>query len=92
MFEYFSKNYIHNSTDKCPMKKERILSLGLMKHNLKKIFNKLNPDEEVDNLNFDCLDYPCTFGTAIHDMADQYPQYVWFEQTLFEIEDREKKV
>ena len=81
---------MHNSTHMCHM--TPIISLGLMKHNLKKIFDKLNPDDEVDNLNFDCLDYPCTFNTAIHDMADQYPQYVWFEQTLFEIEDRAKKV
>ena len=71
---------------------KKFLSLGLMKYNLTRIFNRLNPDKDVDNLNFDCLDYPCTFETAIHDMADQYPQYDWFEQTLFEIEDRAKKV
>ena len=70
----------------------RFMPLGLMKHNLKKIFNKLNPDDEVDDLNFDCLDYPCYFSTAIHDMADQYPQYVWFEESLEEIEQKEKDI
>jgi len=69
----------------------RKMNLGFMKHNIKKVFKSLNPNEEVDDLNFECLDYPCPFETALHDMADQYPQYVWFEPNLFEIEDREKK-
>ena len=52
----------------------------------------MNPDEEVDNINFDPLDYPCGFQTALHDMADQYPQYVWFEEeSLEEIEAMENE-
>jgi hypothetical protein len=74
------------------MKRRRFMPLGLMKYTLKKVFNRLNPDEEVDNINFECLDYPCSFESAVHDMADQYPQYVWFEQTSFEIESRAKEV
>jgi hypothetical protein len=74
------------------MKRKRFMPLGLMKYTLKKVFNRLNPDEEVDNINFECLDYPCSFESAVHDMADQYPQYVWFEQTSFEIESRAKEV
>jgi len=73
------------------MKKERYLSLGLMIYNLKRIFIRLNPDKEVDNINFDPLDYPCGFQTALHDMADQYPKYVWFEESLEEIEDMENE-
>ena len=70
----------------------RYLSLGLMIYNLKRVFNRLNPDEEVDNINFDPLDYPCGFQTALHDMADQYPQYEWFEEeSLEEIEDMENE-
>jgi hypothetical protein len=90
VFKDFSKNLLHDSAHKCPMK--RVMPLGLMKYTLKKVFNRLNPGEEVDNINFECLDYPCSFSTAIHDMADQYPQYVWFEQTPFEIENRAKEV
>ena len=70
----------------------RYMPLGFMIYNLKRVFNRLNPDEEVDNLNFECLDYPCSFESAVHDMADQYPQYVWFEETHFEIESRAKEV
>ena len=70
----------------------RYMPLGFMIYNLKRVFNKLNPDQEVDNINFECLDYPCSFESAVHDMADQYPQYVWFEQTHFEIESRAKEV
>ena len=74
------------------MTKKRILSLGLMKYNLTRIFIRLNPNEDVDNINFDPLDYPCGFQTALHDMADQYPQYVWFEESLEEIEAKEKEI
>ena len=52
----------------------------------------MNPDEEVDNINFDPLDYHCGFQTALHDMADQYPQYVWFEESLEEIEQKENEI
>lgn len=73
------------------MTKDRVMPLGLMIYTLKKVFNRLNPNDEVDNIVFDCIDYPCSFESALHDMEYQYPQYVWFETTLFEIEEREKE-
>ena len=68
------------------------MPLGLKKHTILKKLKKLNPDADFEDLDWDGMDDDQPFQGSYHDMADQYPQYVWFEQTLFEIEDREKKV
>ena len=74
------------------MKKDGILSLGLTKYNIKRIFIRLNPDAEPEYLDWDCLDYPCCFSEGYHDMANNHPQYVWFEESLEEIEQKEKDI
>ena len=74
------------------MPERRYLPFKLMVRNLIRRFNRLNPNEEVDNLVFDCIDYPCSFESALHDMKYQYPQFVWFDEpNLFEIEGRIKE-
>jgi hypothetical protein len=75
------------------MKKERVMPLGLMIHTLKKVFNRLNPDGDEDEIDWEkTIDYPISFTSALHDMANEYPHYVWFEQNRFEVEDRAKEI
>jgi len=83
---------MHNSTHKCSMRRNRVMPLGLQKYTLLKKFNKLNPDADPEYLDWDCMDYDQTFNENYRDMANGNPEYVWFEQTLFEIEDRAKEV
>ena len=78
---------MHNSTDKWSMKKERVMPLGLQKYTLKKMFKKLNPDADPEFLDWDCMSYDQNFNENYRDMENGNPEYVWFEQTLFEIED-----
>ncbi len=71
----------------------RIMPLGLMIHTLKKVFNRLNPDGDEDEIDWNkTIDYPISFTSALHDMATEYPQYVWFEESLEEIEQKEKDI
>ena len=74
------------------MKKERVMPLGLQKYTLLKIFKKLNPDAEPDNLNWDNTDHSGCFSENYHDMANAHPQYVWFEESIEEIEQKEKDI
>ena len=67
------------------------MPLGLQKYTLKKMFKKLNPNADPEFLDWDCMSYDQNFNENYRDMANGNPEYVWFEQTLFEIEDREKR-
>jgi hypothetical protein len=88
VFEVFSKIYLHDLAQKFPM--TRRMPLGLQKYTILKIFNKLNPDAEPDNLDWDNLDTVCCFSENYHNMANAHPDYVWFEETLEEIEQKIK--
>jgi len=74
------------------MKKERVMPLGLKKHTILKKLKKLNPDADFEDLDWDCMDYDQSFIDSYRDMADGNPEYVWFEESLFEIEQKEKEV
>ena len=74
------------------MKKERVMPLGLVKYTILKKFKKLNPDAEPDDLDWDCLDYPTSFNECYREMARAHPEYVWFEESLEEIERKEKDI
>lgn len=71
----------------------RKMNLGFMIYNLKRRFNKLNPDGDEDEIDWEnTIDYPISFESALHDMETEYPQYVWFEESLEEIEQKEKDI
>ncbi len=70
------------------MPKKRVMSLGLMIYNLKRTFHRLNPDEDVEAIDWKSIDYPCSHESALRDMEYEYPEYKWFEEeTLEEIQD-----
>jgi len=73
------------------MKKERVMHLGLVKYIILKKFKKLNPDVDPEYLDWDNLDSSCCFGENYHDMANAHPEYVWFEESLEEIEAMENE-
>ena len=74
------------------MKKERVMSLGLKKHTILKKLKKLNPDTDLDDIDWDCMDYDQSFHDSYRDMADGNPEYVWWEESIEEIEQKEKDI
>ncbi len=57
----------------------RRLPIKLQKQIITKKFLKLNPREEPDDLNWDCMDNLCELDENIENMAKANPQFVWEE-------------
>lgn len=68
------------------------MPLGLQKYNIKRIFNRLNPNEEPDNLDWDVLDSECCFSENRDNMKRGNPQYKWdpLEHIIRKAEAQEK--
>ena len=58
---------------------DRVMPLGLQKHTILKVFNRLNPDAEPDDLDWDHLDGKCSFAENLWNMKQGHPRYVWDE-------------
>ena len=58
------------------------MPLGLQKYTITKIFNKLNPDEEPDDLDWDNLDKGATFHENLNNMKNGHPRFNWEALTI----------
>jgi hypothetical protein len=74
------------------MKKERVMNLGLKKHTILRMLRKLNPDADFEDLDWDSMDNDQTFPESYRDMATGNPEYVWGEESLEEIEQKENDI
>ncbi len=68
------------------------MNLGLKKYTILKKLKKLNPDADLDDIDWDCMDSDQHFIDSYHDMAGGNPEYVWFEESIEEIEQKEKDI
>jgi hypothetical protein len=57
--------------------KDRFMPLRLQKYTILKIFNRLNPDAEPDNLDWDWLDDESLLDENLLNMKQGNPDYVW---------------
>lgn len=68
------------------------MPLGLKKYTILKKLRKLNPDADFEALDWDCMDSDQHFISSYYDLAEGNPQYVWFEESLEEIEAKENEI
>jgi len=71
-----TKDLSSHNHRKEPMK-DRFMPLGLQKYTILKIFNRLNPDAEADNLDWDWLDDKSLLVENLLNMKQGNPDYVW---------------
>lgn len=71
-----TKDLSSHNHRKEPMK---VMPLGLQKYTLTRTFNRLNPNAEPDNLDWDWLDDKCSFEENLANMKQGNPDYVWYE-------------
>jgi len=62
--------------------KDKVMNLGLQKHTIRKIFNRLNPKAEPDNLNWDCLDNKCCLAENLLNMEETNSEYKWVDDDV----------
>ena len=64
------------------------MPLGLKKHTILRKLRKLNPEADFEDLDWDSMDADQSFIDSYNDMSVGNPEYVWFEESLEEIEQK----
>jgi hypothetical protein len=72
----FLVKFLSSTHNRKNMPKRR-MPLGLQKYTILKIFKKLNPNAEPDNLDWDNLDNLCNFRENYDNMAKTHPDFEW---------------
>jgi hypothetical protein len=68
----------------------KVMNLKLQRHILNKIAKKLNPDLEIDDIDWDHLDPLCNLQENLGNMAEANPEFVWKELELNEFNFNKK--
>jgi hypothetical protein len=60
----------------------RVMPLGLQKYTITRIFKRLNPKNDPEDLDWDGLDDKCCLGGNLENMQELNPQYIWVDEDI----------